>query len=51
MSKHAKLAKVKIWKLIQLGWFLPLVLGKKAGLVMKITVPLAKNILLTLGLF
>ena len=51
MSTDTKLTKVQIWKLIQPGWFLRFLLGKKTSLALKITVPLVESIILTLGLF
>ena len=45
-----KLSKVQISKIIQSGGFLWSLLSKLAGLLMKVTVPLAKNILAPLGI-
>ena len=45
-----KLSKVQIKKLIQSGSFLGKVLSKLAGPLMKVSMPLAKNVLAPLGL-
>ena len=51
MSTDIKLTKTQIWKLVQPGWFLRFLLGKKTGFALKITVPLVESRVLTLGLF
>ena len=43
MSTDIKLSKEQLTKLIQSGEFLGAVLGKLAGPLMKIGIPLAKN--------
>ena len=45
MQTDIKLSKAQISKIIQSGGFLGLLLSKLAGLLMKVAVPLAKNIL------
>ena len=45
MSTDIKLSKTKITKIIQSGGFLGSLLSKLAGPLMKVAVPLAKNIL------
>ena len=45
MSTDIKLSKAQISKIIQSGGFLGSLLSKLAGSLMKLTVPLAKNIL------
>ena len=50
MSTDLKLSKAQISKIIQSGGFLGLLLSKIAGLLMKIAVPLAKNVLAPLGI-
>ena len=50
MSTDIKLSKAQISKTIQLGGFLGSLLSKLAGLLMKVAVPLAKNILTPLGI-
>ena len=45
-----KLSKAQISKVIQSGRFLALLLTKIAGPLMKVAVPLAKNILVPLGI-
>ena len=45
-----KLSKAQIRKLIQSGGFLGKLLSKLAGPLMKVTLPLAKNVLVPLGL-
>ena len=45
-----KLSKTQIKKLIQSGGFLGKLLSKLAGLLMKVAMPLAKNVLAPLGL-
>ena len=49
MSTDLKLSKVQISKIIQSGGFLGLLLSKLASLLMKIPIPLAKNVLAPLG--
>ena len=44
MSTDLKLSKAKISKIIQSGGFLGSLLSKLAGALMKVAVPLAKNI-------
>ena len=48
-STYIKLSKAQITKVIQSGGFLGSLLSKLAGLLMKVAVPLAKNILAPLG--
>ena len=50
MSTDLKLSKAQISKIIQSGGFLGSLLSKLAGPLMKVAVPLAKNILATLGI-
>ena len=50
MSTDIKLSKAQITKIIQSGRFLGSLLSKLAGPVMKVAVPLAKNILAPLGI-
>ena len=50
MSTDLKLSKAKISKIIQSGGFLGSLLSKLAGPLMKIAIPLAKNILAPLGI-
>ena len=50
MSVDIKLSKVQITKIIQSGRFLGSLLSKLAGPLMKIAVPLAKNVLAPLGI-
>ena len=50
MSTNIKLSKAQISKIIQSGVFLGPLLGKLAGPLMKVAVPLAKNILAPLGI-
>ena len=50
MSTDLKLSKAQISKIIQSGGFLGLLLSKLAGPLMKIAVPLAKNVLAPLGI-
>ena len=45
MSTNTKLSKTQITKIIQSGGFLGSLLNKIAGPLMKVAVPLAKNIL------
>ena len=49
-SADIKLSKAQISKMIQSGGFLGSLLSKIAGPLMKVLVPLAKNILLPLGI-
>ena len=50
MATDIKLSKAQIKKLIQSGGFLGKLLSKLVGPLMKITLPLAKNVLSPLGL-
>ena len=50
MSTNLKLSKAQISKIIQSGGFLGSLLSKIAGPLMKVAVPLAKNILALLGI-
>ena len=50
MSTNIKLSKAEISKLIQSGGFLGSLLSKIRGPLMKVAVPLAKNILDPLGI-
>ena len=50
MATDIKLSKAQIKKLIQSGGFLGKSLSKLAGPLMKVAMPLAKNVLATLGL-
>ena len=50
MSTDLKLSKAQISKIIQSGGFLGSLLSKLAGPLMKVAVPLAKNILAPLGI-
>ena len=50
MSTDIKLSKAQISKIIQSGGYLGSLLSKIAGLLMKVVVPLAKNILAPLGI-
>ena len=50
MSANIKLSKAQITKIIQSGGFLGSSLSKLAGPLMKVAVPLAKNILVPLGI-
>ena len=49
MSTDLKLSKAQISKIIQSGGFLGSLLSKLAGSLMKVAVPLAKNISAPLG--
>ena len=49
-SIDIKLSKTQLSKMIQSGGFLGNLLGKLAGLLMKVAMPLAKNVLAPLGL-
>ena len=50
MSTYMKLSRAQISKIIQSGGFLGALLSKLAGPLMKVAVPLAKNILAPLGI-
>ena len=50
MSTDIKLSKTQIAKVIQSGGFLGSLLSKVAGPLMKVAVPLAKNVLAPLGI-
>ena len=50
MSTDLKLSKAQISKIIQSGGFLGSLLSKVAGSLMKVAIPLAKNVLVPLGL-
>ena len=50
MATDLKLSKAQIKKMIQSGGFLGKLLGKLAGPLMKVAMPLAKNVLAPLGL-
>ena len=50
MSTDLKLSEAQISKIIQSGGFLGSLLSKLAGPLMKVAVPLAKNILAPLGI-
>ena len=50
MSTNIKFSKTQIAKIIQSGRFLGSLLSKLAGSWMKVAVPLAKNILVPLGI-
>ena len=50
MSTDLKLSKAQISKIIQSGGFLGSLLNKLAGPLMKVAIPLAKNILAPLGI-
>ena len=50
MLTDLKLSKVQITKIIKSGGFLGSLLSKLAGPLMKVAVPLAKNILASLGI-
>ena len=49
-ATNIKLSKTKIKRIIQSGGFLGKLLSKLAGPLMKVTIPLAKNVLTILGL-
>ena len=49
ISTDLKLSGPQIFKIIQFGGFLGSLLSKSAGLLMKVTLPLAKNVLAPLG--
>ena len=50
MSADIKLPKAQITKIVQSGGFLGSLISKLAGSLMKVAVPLAKNILAPLGI-
>ena len=50
MSTDIKLSKVQISKIIQSGGFSGSLLRKLAGLLMKVAIPLAKNVLAPSGI-
>ena len=50
MSTDLKLSKAQISKIIQSGGFLGSLLSKLAGQLMKVAIPLAKNVLAPLGI-
>ena len=50
MSTDLTLSKAQISKIIQSGWFLGSLLSKLAGPLIKVAVPLVKNILAPLGI-
>ena len=50
MSTDLKLSKAQISKIIQSGGFFGSLLSKLAGLLMKVAIPLAKNVLALLGI-
>ena len=50
MSTDLKLSKAQISKLIQSGEFLGSLLSKLAGPLMKVAIPLGKNVLAPLGI-
>ena len=50
MSTDLKLSKAQISKIIQSGGFLGSLLSKLAGPLMKVAIPLAKNVLALLGM-
>ena len=50
MSTDLKFSKVQTSKIIQSGEFLRSLLGKLAGPLMKVAIPLAKNALAPLGI-
>ena len=50
MSADVKFSKAQINKIIQSGGFLGSLLSKLAGPLMKVTIPLAKNVLAPLGI-
>ena len=49
-STDIKLSKIQLSKMIQSGGFLGNLLGKLAGPLMKVAMPLAKNVLAPLGI-
>ena len=50
MSTDLKLSKAQISKIVQSGGFLGSLLSKLAGPLMKVAIPLAKNVLAPLGI-
>ena len=50
MSADLKLSKAQVFKIIESGGFLGLLLSKLAGPLMKVAIPLAKNTLAPLGI-
>ena len=50
MSTDLKLSKAQIFKIIQSGGFLESLLSKLAASLMKVAIPLAKNVLAPLGI-
>ena len=50
MSTDLKLSKAQISKIIQSGGFLGSLLSRLAGPLMKVAIPLAKNVLALLGI-
>ena len=50
LATDIKLSKTQLKKIIQSGGFLGKLLGKLAGPLMKVALPLAKNVLAPLGL-
>ena len=50
MSNDLKLSKAQISKIIQSGGFLGSLLSKLAGPLMKVAIPLVKNVLAPLGI-
>ena len=49
MSTDVKYSKTQISKIIQSGGFLGSLLSKLAGLLMKVAIPVVKNVLASLG--
>ena len=50
MSTDLKISKVQMSKIIQSGGFLGSLLSKLAGPLMKVAIPIAKNVLVSLGI-
>ena len=50
MSSDLKFSKAQIFKTIKSGWFLGSLLSKLAGPLMKVAIPLPKNVLAPLGI-
>ena len=50
LSRYVKFSKTHLLKMMQSGGFLGNLLGKLAGPLMKVAMPLAKNVLAPLGL-
>ena len=50
MSTDLKFSGAQIYKIIQSGWFLGSLLSKLAGSLMKVAIPLAKNVLAPFGI-